>query len=174
MSEGKAIDGYLAHCRSPRLKIGCAGCARQGDYSVATLRKLYGNPPIAELPRLVAMRGDCALALRYPGTECQARFLSDEAPIVEYLGDAYHAGWRAILTCQRRRQGLNSVKPCRGSYVIDLGGLVAGLGQAFPIELLARKLCCPDCGSRHYVPSWTVPDKPSSSNAAPLPLRRAG
>jgi hypothetical protein len=57
---------HLADYRFHRLQISCASCGRHGDYSVATLRKLYGNPPMADVPRFVAMRGNCALAMRFP------------------------------------------------------------------------------------------------------------
>ncbi len=135
---------------------------------------LYGNPPMPELPRLVAMRGDCPLALHYPGTGCEARFVTDRAPVIEYLGSAYHAGWSAVLTCRRHHQGLKSVKPCKDPYVLDLGSLVAALGHTFPIDRLDRKLCCPKCGSTHYELSWIIPKAPPASGTEPVPLRRVG
>lgn len=165
--------GHLADFRFPRLQVACASCGRHGDYSVQTLRKLYGNPPMAEVPRFVAMRGNCPLALRYPGRDCEAHLVRADRPaVIEYLGTAFHAGMKAVLTCRRTRQGLKSVKPCPKPYVIDLGSLVAGLGHMFPIDQLERKLHCPTCGSRHYELAWIIPEKPSA--AEPVPLRRAG
>ncbi len=164
---------HLADYRFHRLQIRCASCDRHGDYSVATLRKLYGNPPMADVRRFVAMRGNCSLALRFPGKDCDARFANRAAPrAVEYLGSAYHAGWTLVLTCQRSHQGLKSVKPCREPYVIDLRSLVAGLGHTFPIDQVDRKLCCPNCGSARYQLRWIMPREPPATE--PVPLRQAG
>jgi hypothetical protein len=167
------LVSHLIDYRFDRLQISCASCGRHGDYSVRTLRKLYGNPPMAEVPRFVAMRGNCPLALRFPGKDCDARFTNRAAPkSVEYLGSAYHAGWSIVLTCQRSHQGLKSVKPCREPYLIDLGSLVAALGHTFPINQLERKLCCPNCGSVHYDLRWIVPKEPPATE--PVPLRKVG
>lgn len=171
MSDLQTFGGFLSDYRLPRLKIACAPCGRHGDYSTRTLRALYGNPPMEELPRLIALRGNCPLALRYPGTECGAWFVREGAPKVEYLGDAHHAGWALILTCERSHQGLKSVKPCRHPALLDLKSMVAVLGHTFPIDQLSRKLICPGCGSRHYSLTWIIPKDPGKA-AEPAPLRR--
>lgn len=164
---------HLSDYRFPRLQIACASCGRHGDYSVQTLRKLYGNPPMEEVPRFVAMRGSCPLAIKFPGKDCEARFVTRRPPaVVDYLGSAYHSGWRVVLTCHRSHQGLKSVKPCREPYTLDLGSLVAALGHSFPIDRLESKLCCPGCGSAHYELSWIIPKEPPATE--PVPLRKIG
>jgi hypothetical protein len=175
MSLPESFDGHLSDYRHPRLKIGCAACARQGDYSVKTLRMLYGNPPMAVLPRLVAIRGNCPKALQYPGNGCSARFTAGSGPaVVEYLGNAYHAGWGLILTCRRTHQGLKSAKACRNPYRVDLGSLVVGLGHTYPIDQLDRKLFCPDCGSPHYELNWIIPKTTAVTEPASAPTPEPG
>jgi len=168
MGNVDGIGGNLLDFRFERLTIACTLCARRGVYKVTSLRTTHGNPPMEDLPRLVAMKGGCQLATRYPGTGCDAHFEVDRAPAsITMLVDAYHAGWRLILQCERSRQGLKSVRPCISLFRISTESLVAAYGHDFPVERLERTLCCPGCGSKRFSLRWVVPPtKPTDAQRA--------
>lgn len=165
--------GLLSDYKRNRLRIACGPCGRDGNYKVATLRTMMGNPPMAEVPRFLAIKAGCALAVRFPGHECRAYFVDNhEAGKVEHLSAAYHAGWHVTLKCERSRQGLKSIKPCRFQpFLLDLASLVAALGHDFPLNQLDRRLQCPGCGSRHFTLAWIAPRAPP---AEPLQFQRTG
>ncbi len=131
-----------------------------------------GNPPMSEVPRFLAIKAGCPLATRFPGHECRAYFVDNhDVAKVQYLSTAYHAGWQVTLKCERSRQGLKSVKPCRFQpFALDLASLVAALGHEFPIDQLERRLQCPGCGSRHFTLAWIAPKAPP---AEPVPFKKA-
>lgn len=170
--ESDPFGGWLADYKWDQLRIGCRPCGRLGVYRPKTLRQMLANPPMSEVPRLIAIKAGCELAIRFPGRDCQACFISKEAPKIETLAEAWHAGWRLVLTCERTRQALKSVKPCRSPSYLDMPSLVAALGHDRPIEALRRCLACPRCGSRHYSLSWIEP--PAGPAAEPIPLKKAG
>lgn len=134
---------------------------------------MLGNPPLSEVPRLLAIKAGCPLATRFPGHECRAYFVDNQdAGQVRYLSAVYHSGWQVTLTCDRRRQGLKSVKACRFQpFPLDLASLVSALGHDFPIDQLGKRLTCPGCGSRHFTLAWIAPKAPP---AEPVPFRQAG
>jgi hypothetical protein len=172
MNADSEFAGWLADYRHKRLHVACGPCSRQGDYKVSSLRMMLGNPPMDEVPRLLAIKAGCALATKFPGRDCRACFLSHRTPeIVRDLGGARHSGWQLVLTCGRRHQGLKSVKPCRAPFYLDLPSLVATLGHEYPIEQLRRRLICPGCGSPHFELHWIAPKAPP---VEPIPLRKAG
>ena len=166
-----ALEGHLADYRQDRLRIACGPCGRDGQYRITSLRTMLGNPPMSEVPRLLAIRAGCPLATRFPGHECRAYFVDNhQVGKVEHLAAAYHAGWQVTLRCERSRQGLKSVKPCRiQPFLLDLASLVAALGHEFPISQLGQRLLCPGCGSRHFTLAWIAPKAPP---AEPLQFKR--
>lgn len=167
------FNGHLSDFRHPRLTIVCTPCGRHGEYSVGSLRRKFGNPPLADVCRLVAMAGQCPKAMQYPGVDCTAHFARKYiANEVRSLGAALHAGWTLGLRCEGRHEGLKTKKPCIQAFSIDLESLVAGLGHEFPIERLQQKMCCPRCGSRHVSLYWSTPPRPRATER--VPLRRAG
>ena len=110
------------------------------------------------------MRAGCALAMRFPGSECEARFPNEDRRMDVMLVDARRDGWELWLKCQRHHQGLKSAQPCRAEPIqIDLTGLIAALGHDTPIDQLPRKICCPGCGSRSFTVSWVVPKKTAAA-----------
>jgi hypothetical protein len=165
--------GYLSDYMHDRLRIACGPCGRDGDYRVKSLRTMLGNPPMEEVPRLLAIKAGCALATRFPGHECRANFVSPLAETtVQFLSTAYHAGWQLTLKCDRSRQGLKSIRPCRfHPFLLDLGTLVSALGHEFPADQLARRLVCPGCGSHSFSLSWISSKAPP---AEPVPIRQSG
>ncbi len=163
---------YLSDFRWDRLRLVCVPCGREGSYRPATLRTMLGNPPMEDVPRLLAIKAGCAMATRHPGTSCSATLVSPNAPKVENLAVAYHAGWRLVLSCGRSRQGLKSVKACRQPFHLDLESLVAALGHDVPLEGLQRRLVCPGCGSTHNSLTWAAPKPPPATE--PIPFKRAG
>lgn len=166
------FSGQLSDYRFKHLDIACGPCGRFGHYKVTTLRTLLFNPPLSEVPRLLAIKAGCPLAVRYPGHECRAWFASkDNAKASKYLGDRRFEGWELLLACQRTHQGLKSTKPCKGVFELDLSSLVAVLGHTFEVDQLPRRLVCPGCGSHHHSLAWIAPKAPP---AEPIPLRRAG
>ena len=66
------FSGHLADYRFPRLGIACGPCGRNGSYKVSTLRTMLANPPLCDVPRLLAVKSGCPLALRFPGRRCSA------------------------------------------------------------------------------------------------------
>jgi hypothetical protein len=170
MSDIALFSGHLADYKQDRLRIACGPCGRDGNYRTKTLRALLGNPPMAEVPRLLAIKAGCALATKYPGHECRAYFVSELIRLeVKDLMSAYHAGWQVTLKCERNRQGLKSVKPCRFQpFLLDLASLVATLGHDFPIIQLERRLICPGCGSDHFALAWIAPKAPPNDADHPL------
>lgn len=173
MSAPESFDGHLSDYRHPRLTIICEPCGRNGDYSVGSLRRKFGNPPLADVCRLVAIAGQCPRAMHYPGSDCTARFARKYVVNeVRSLGAALHGGWILGLRCDGRHEGLKARRPCIQAFSIDLESLVAGLGHEFPIEQLQRKMCCPRCGSSHVSLYWSTP--PRTRATEPLPLRRTG
>jgi len=169
------FTGQLSDYRFQRLAIACGPCGRHGSYRVKTLRTLLFNPPLAEVPRLMAIKAGCPLAMRFPGHECGAWFVTKGQPVAasKYLGDRRFEGWQLILTCERSHQGLTATKPCPRDFELDLSSLVAVLGHSFEIDQLNRRLQCPGCGSHHYGLAWIAP-KPKPPAAEPIPLKRAG
>ena len=159
MSIVHSIGGNLVDYRFERVTIACTVCARRGVYRIKSLRSVHGNPPMADLPRLVAMKGGCQLAIRYPGTACDAHFEQPNIPATfTYLAEAQQAGWRLILQCERSRQGLKSARPCVPSlFRIDGPSLIAALGHDYPLERLERSLHCPLCNTSHYSLHWVIP-----------------
>lgn len=84
---------------------------------------------------------------------------------MEYLGQAVESGWTLQLTCERRREGLKSVKPCQGASHIDLPTLLAALDPMTPLRDLPKLVRCPKCGSRRVSLNW-------QQRGAPRPARR--
>ena len=166
-------EGHLSDWKQERIGIACGPCGRNGDYKLKTLRTLLGNPPMAEVPRFLAVKAGCPLAVRFPGTECRAWFTVPDRHVLQHqvLSARYHEGWSLILRCERSRQGLKSVKPCPHVFQLELKGLVAALGHEFPLDQLGRRLVCPGCGSRQVALSWIPPKSPP---AEPIPFKRAG
>lgn len=74
MSIVHSIGGSLVDYRFERVTIACTVCARRGTYKVKNLRTVHGNPPMADIPRLGAMKGGSQLAIRFPGIDCDAHF----------------------------------------------------------------------------------------------------
>lgn len=166
------FSGHLADYRFPRLGIACGPCGRNGSYRVTTLRTLLANPPLEEVPRLLAIKSGCPLATRFPGRDCRAWFTSTASPQASnYLGDRRFEGWQLILTCERSHQGLKTTKPCPRPFYLELSSLVAVLGHSFEVDQLPRRLVCPGCGSHHHSLTWIAPKAP---RAEPIPLKRAG
>jgi hypothetical protein len=163
------FGGNLSDYKHERLRIACGPCGRDGDYRVKTLRTMLGNPAMNEVPRFLAMKAGCALAARYPGHECRAYFVDNHnAARAHYLSDACAAGWALTLKCERRREGLKSVRACRFQpFGLDLESLVSALGHDFPIEQLPTRLVCPGCGSHHFALAWIAPKAPP---AEPIPI----
>ena len=166
------FSGHLADYRFPRIEIACGPCGRLGRYKVSTLRTMLSNPPLDEVPRLLAIKAGCPLATRYPGRDCSAWFATGgTGQASKYLGDRRFEGWQLMLTCERSHQGLKTTKPCSRPFAIDLSSLVAVLGHTFEIDQLPRRLVCPSCGSHHHSLTWIAPKSPP---AEPIPLKRAG
>ena len=168
------FSGQLADYRFERLGIACGPCGRHGSYRVKTLRTLLFNPPLAEVPRLLAIKAGCPLAVRFPGHECRAWFTrTAAAKASNYLGDRRFDGRQLILTCERSPQALKATKPCPRAFELDLSSLVAVLGHSFEVDQLTIRLQCPGCGSHHYSLNWIAP-KPAPPAAEPIPLKRTG
>jgi hypothetical protein len=86
---------------------------------------------------------------------------------METLGEAYRAGWRIELRCQRSsRVGTAKLKPCRHFTTLHLETLVATRGHAFPLSLLQSRLKCPKCGDRHVLVLFHGSTNPSAARAS--------
>lgn len=87
---------------------------------------------------------------------------------VTTLGQAYDAGWRLTVRCNRRREGLTSVRPCItpfGSYAVDLKTMLWTHGRDCPLMWLDGRLKCPHCGTRHVFLLWSWPGNIASALA---------
>ena len=81
---------------------------------------------------------------------------------IETIGDARDAGWALSVRCDRRREGLKSVRPCilRQAY-LDLDTMLWPQGRTYPIGRLQGRVRCPICRTLHVFLIWTwqsVPD----------------
>lgn len=147
-----------------RVRIACERCQRAGAYRTDRLIALIGNVQMPSVAQMLAAHGGCERAKRpphfndpnYNSEKCQARVLHEQPPAKcpETLHDAMAAGKRLYLKCDRRREGLKSVRPCQGMVELRLRSLIAALGHKFEVDQLERALQCPGCGSRHYSLSW--------------------
>ena len=95
---------------------------------------------------------------------------------IETLGDARDAGWALSVRCDRRREGLKSVRPCVPSHAyLDLDTMlwmVQRFGWDFDIvdhrQQLRRRLVCSICGAR-----WPAPDYVAITGRWPLHMKGA-
>jgi len=86
---------------------------------------------------------------------------------VETLGQAFDAGWKLTVRCDRRREGLKSVRPCKpGRYVLDLETMLWTHGRACPLSWLNGRMRCPHCGTRHLFLLWAWPPNPAVARRA--------
>jgi hypothetical protein len=66
------------------------------------------------------------------------------------IWQAAKAGWKVSIRCDRRREGLKSVKPCAGQRPVHLPTLIAAWGPEVEIAELQKRLQCPLCGSDRF------------------------
>jgi hypothetical protein len=66
------------------------------------------------------------------------------------IWEAAKAGWKVSLRCDRRREGLKSVRPCAGERQVHLPTLIAAWGPEVDIAELQKRLQCPVCGSDRF------------------------
>jgi hypothetical protein len=76
------------------------------------------------------------------------------------------AGWRLHLRCAwGRREGMKSVRECKGRLFSDLLTLVWTRGRDYPIARLEGRLKCPACGSRRVLVAFIPPSEPARVSA---------
>ena len=86
-------------------------------------------------------------------------------PMVTTLGEALDAGWRLHIRCAwGRREGLKSVRECKGRLDADLRTLVWTRGRDYPIARLESRLKCPACGSRRVLVAFIPPSESSRAS----------
>jgi predicted RNA-binding Zn-ribbon protein involved in translation (DUF1610 family) len=78
------------------------------------------------------------------------------------LWEARKAGWIVALKCDRRREGLKSVKPCAGTFRLHLSTLISTIGPDVKLEELQRRVRCPGCGTDRFALQLTRPPEPSA------------
>ena len=89
------------------------------------------------------------------------------------LWEARRAGWVVALRCQRRREGLKSVKPCAGELTVHMATIIAVLGPDFDLAALQKVLRCPNCGTdRVEVRMIQPPSAAAGAEDAKQPRRR--
>lgn len=82
---------------------------------------------------------------------------------IETLEQAWQAGMTVGMRCAwGKRDGMKSIRECAFSAHLDMQTLVCTRGRDFPIDLLADRLRCPECGSRRV---RLILTPPSGSNA---------
>ena len=86
--------------------------------------------------------------------------------MVTTIGEALEAGWRLHIRCAwGRREGLRSVRECKGRLDADLPTLVWTRGRDYPIARLEGRLKCPSCGSRRVLVAFIPPTEPARASA---------
>ena len=74
------------------------------------------------------------------------------------LGEAWRAGWQITARCDENRlTWLRPAQPCHWQRSLDMVTLVATRGAAFPLNLVASRMRCPNCGSRKVTVLFHVP-----------------
>jgi hypothetical protein len=80
---------------------------------------------------------------------------------IETLGEAWEHGWRITARCAYgKREGMKSIRECLCRVELDLPTLVWTRGAGFPLDQLASRLRCPQCGSREVRVLFDVPKVP--------------
>jgi hypothetical protein len=85
--------------------------------------------------------------------------------MIETVGEAFDAGWKLKVKCDRRRAGLKSVRSCPLVHELDLDSLIWTHGWRCPISWLNSHLRCPKCGSRHVLTFWVAPNDADQRSA---------
>jgi hypothetical protein len=69
-------------------------------------------------------------------------------PYEQTLDYALKHRWRAVMRCaQGKRRGMKSIRVCMFNCELEILTLVCTRGGAFPMDLLASRLRCPECRS---------------------------
>lgn len=150
---GPRLDG-LSRYPYERIVVSCDLCRRRGDYRKVKLQELYGDAPMGDLALLLAQDAGCD---RAADRSCRATVEPHEIIVSERLGDVAAMGWVLKLSCQRRRAGLKSIRPCIGIVTLEMTTLVAAYGPFIEIDQLQRRLFCPRCGSHDVMIRWMIP-----------------
>ncbi|MDB5538776.1 MAG: hypothetical protein JWQ89_503 [Devosia sp.] len=149
------------------IAVECALCDRRGRYRADRLFAKFGDVVEAAFFDLIAKDGGCERALNppaindinYNADKCQIqRGPGGRRVVPPMLATAMHNGWRLFVICERRHQGLKSVKPCKGANEMDLRTLIAAIGPDVMVDEVGKRIKAPCCGSEHFRISWQLPD----------------
>jgi hypothetical protein len=84
---------------------------------------------------------------------------------VQTLGEAWKLGWRVRARCYwtgPNKSGRRSVVYCDTTVELDMQTLVWTRGEAFPLDQLASRLKCPQCGLMKVRVYFEVPNQPNA------------
>lgn len=169
------LDQY----KPPELIIDCPRCKRRAVLEVASLKKKFGNQPLAVIARMAArastsIHGPCALADDPFQLLCSARASAPDPVTWASILDAERGGWMAFLHCERHMAGLKRAEACREVTPLPVTVLKAIFGWDAKLWGLNQRMRCPHCGTPLVQIEWKIPaeapDPGGSTEAEPAPI----
>ena len=88
---------------------------------------------------------------------------------VHTLGEAWKLGWRVHARCYwsgPSKSGRRAMPYCDTTVELDMHTLVWTRGEAFPLDQLASRLKCPNCGLMKVRVYFDVPNQPNAGVVA--------